>query len=197
MIPDAKANTNAAQSIQTATSTAVSTPGVYQWYVRKLKQHVNYAGWIEYSFSASLMIVIIAMITGMSDLSSLLLIGFLNMTMILFGLLTERFNKASEKVEWLPYYFGCIGWPIPWVTVFLFVSGANSTGGDKAPGWVYGIIVALFVWFSIFALNMVLQYKRVGKWRDYLYGEKTYIILTLTAKAVLAWQIFSAVLSAE
>ncbi len=140
--------------------------------MRNLKQHVNYARWIEYAFSASWMIVIIAMITGMSDLSSLLLIGFLNMTMLLFGLLMERFNKANEKVDWLPFYFGCIGWIVPWVTIVLFVAGANGTGGGKVPGFVYGIMVSLFVFFSIFALNMVLQYKRVGKWRDYLYGEK-------------------------
>jgi hypothetical protein len=55
-------------------------------------------------------------------------------------------------------------------------------------------MASLFVFFSVFALNMVLQYKRVGKWRDYLYGEKVYIVLSLTAKALLAWQVFSAVL---
>ena len=32
----------------------------YEWYVENLKKHINYARWIEYSFSASLMIVIIA-----------------------------------------------------------------------------------------------------------------------------------------
>jgi hypothetical protein len=41
---------------------------------------------------------------------------------------------------------------------------------------------------------MVLQYKKVGPWRDYLFGEKTYIILSLTAKALLAWQVFFPVL---
>jgi hypothetical protein len=34
----------------------------------------------------------------------------------------------------------------------------------------------------------------VGPWRDYLYGEKVYIILSLTAKALLAWQVFFPVL---
>lgn len=173
---------------------AISTPGGYRWYVRNLKQHINYARWIEYAFSASWMIVLIAMITGMSDLSSLILIGFLNMTMLLFGMLMERFNKANDKLDWLPFYFGCIGWIVPWVTIVLFIAGANGTGGGKVPGFVYGIMASLFVFFSVFALNMVLQYRRVGKWRDYLYGEKVYIVLSLTAKALLAWQVFSAVL---
>ena len=51
-----------------------------------------------------------------------------------------------------------------------------------------------FVFFNCFAVNMVLQYKKVGPWRDYLFGEKAYIILSLTAKALLAWQIFFPVL---
>jgi hypothetical protein len=37
---------------------------------------------------------------------------------------------------------------------------------------------------------MILQYKQVGKWKDYLYGEKVYIILSLVAKTLLAWQVF-------
>jgi len=44
--------------------------------------------------------------------------------------------------------------------------------------------------FNVFALNMVLQYKGVGRWRDYLYGERVYIILSFVAKTALAWLVF-------
>jgi len=39
-----------------------------------------------------------------------------------------------------------------------------------------------------------LQYKKVGKWQDYLYGERVYIILSLVAKSLLAWQVFAGTL---
>jgi hypothetical protein len=172
----------------------VSMPGIYQWYVRNLKDHVNYARWIEYSFSASWMLVLIALLCGMYDLSSLILLGVLNATMLLFGLLMEHFNKARQKVDWLPFYFGCVSWAVPWVTIFLYFTGAKGPDGGGPPGFVYGITISLFVFFSIFALNMVLQYKRWGKWKDYLFGEKVYIILSLTAKALLAWQVFAGTL---
>jgi hypothetical protein len=42
---------------------------------------------------------------------------------------------------------------------------------------------------------MVLQYKKIGKWKEYLYGERVYIILSLTAKTVLAWIIWSGTLA--
>ena len=173
---------------------AVSAPGINQWYVRNLKQHVNYARWIEYAFSASWMIILIAMLSGMYDLSSLILLGVLNATMLLFGLLMEHFNRARKEPDWLPFYFGCISWVVPWVIVFLYFAGARGPDGGGPPGFVYGIVTSLFVFFSIFALNMVLQYKRWGKWRNYLYGEKVYIVLSFTAKALLAWQVFAGTL---
>jgi len=60
---------------------------------------------------------------------------------------------------------------------------------------VYAIIPTLFVFFNTFAINMILQYKKVGKWKDYLFGEKTYIVLSLSAKTVLAWIIFAGTLA--
>jgi len=41
---------------------------------------------------------------------------------------------------------------------------------------------------------MILQYKKIGKWRDYLYGERMYIVLSLIAKSALAWQVFAGTL---
>ncbi len=59
------------------------------------------------------------------------------------------------------------------------------------PTFVYGIIISLFLLFNSFALNMALQYAKVGRWRSYLFGEKGYLILSLVAKSLLAWQIFA------
>jgi hypothetical protein len=42
---------------------------------------------------------------------------------------------------------------------------------------------------------MVLQYKKVGRWKDYLFGERAYIVLSLSAKTVLAWLIWTGTLA--
>jgi hypothetical protein len=39
-------------------------------------------------------------------------------------------------------------------------------------------------------LNMALQYARLGPWRDYRYGEKVYVILSLASKSLLTWLVF-------
>ena len=77
-------------AISAAALLIIASPGVFQWYTRNLLQCRNYGRWIEYFFSSSLMIVLIAMITGVSDIAALLAIFGVNGSMILFGLLMEK-----------------------------------------------------------------------------------------------------------
>jgi hypothetical protein len=167
----------------------IASPGVFGWYKRNLAQRRNYGRWIEYAVTSSLMIVLITMICGITDIAAMIAIFGVNASMILFGLLMEKYEKPG-KPNWLSFLFGCFAGIIPWIALVVYVVSPWSSGPNP-PGFVYGIIASLFVFFNIFAVNMVLQYKQVGKWRDYLFGEKVYIILSLTAKALLAWQVFA------
>jgi hypothetical protein len=169
----------------------IASPPVFPWYKRNLLQNRNYGRWIEYFFSSSIMIVLISQITGISDIAALLAIFGINASMILFGALQEKYETPG-KPSWLPFWFGSFAGIIPWIAIVIYVVAPGLT--VSPPGFVYGIIVSLFIFFNCFAINMVLQYKQVGPWRDYLFGEKVYIILSLTAKALLAWQVFFPVL---
>ena len=169
----------------------IASPPVFSWYKKNLLESRNYGRWIEYFFSSSIMIVLIAQLTGISDIAALLAIFGINASMILFGALQEKYEKPGRP-SWLPFWFGSFAGIIPWIAIVIYVI---APGRDVSPpGFVYGIIASLFVFFNCFAINMVLQYKKVGPWRDYLFGEKVYIILSLTAKALLAWQVFFPVL---
>ncbi|HEY95526.1 MAG TPA: hypothetical protein G4O15_11385 [Dehalococcoidia bacterium] len=169
----------------------IALPPVFSWYKRNLLENRNYGRWIEYFFSSSIMIVLISQICGISDVAALLAIFGINASMILFGALQEKYENPG-KPSWLPFWFGSFAGIIPWVAIVIYVIAPGVT--VSPPGFVYGIIVSLFIFFNCFAVNMVLQYKQVGPWRDYLFGEKVYIILSLTAKALLAWQVFFPVL---
>ncbi len=171
---------------------AIASPGVFGWYKRNLLRSRNYGRWIEYFFSSSLMIVLISMITGVSDIAALLAIFGVNACMILFGLLMEKYETPGRP-SWLSFWFGSFAGIVPWIAVALYVI-TPGVAGPTPPGFVYGIVISLFLFFNVFALNMWLQYHKVGKWADYLVGEKAYIILSLTAKSLLAWWVFSAVL---
>jgi len=166
----------------------------YRWYVKNLKKGMNPARFYEYALSSSLMIVLIAMLVGMWDLGSLILIFGINAMMNLFGIMMELHNQTTGRTNWTAFIYGCIAGIIPWIVIMMYFYGALSSAGAEPPAFVYAIIPTIFVFFNIFAVNMVLQYKKVGRWKDYLFGERVYIILSLTAKTALAWQIFAGTL---
>jgi len=170
----------------------MASPWVFPWYKRNLLQNRNYGRWIEYFFSSSIMIVLICQVTGVSDIGALIAIFGVNASMILFGAVQEKYEKPGKKGSLLPFWMGCFPGIIPWIIIAIYVVAPGVTASP--PGFVYGIIVSLFLFFNCFAVNMVLQYKQIGPWKDYLFGEKAYIFLSLTAKALLAWQIFANVL---
>jgi len=150
--------------------------------------------WYEYSISASLMIVIIAMLTTIYDFGILLSLFILTAVMNLMGLMMELHNQTTEKINWTSYIIGCIAGVVPWIVIFVSLIGGTSTSGEAVPDFVIWIFVSMAIFFNLFAINMFLQYKKIGKWRDYLYGEKVYIILSLVAKSALAWQVFAGTL---
>ena len=172
----------------------VASPGAFGWYVNNLKKGINYARWYEYAFSASLMIVLIGMICGVYDLGALIMAFVLTAVMNLCGLLMEVHNQTTKKTNWTSYVIGCIAGIAPWAAIAIFFFGSLATAEGAVPTFVYFVLPTLFVFFFSFALNMILQYKKVGPWRDYLFGERAYIFLSLVAKSALAWQVFAGTL---
>jgi Heliorhodopsin len=162
-------------------------PGVFGWYVGNLRRQRNDARWIEYALSASLMIVLIALLTGIGDIAALIALFGVNASMIFFGLVQEHYAEPGSG-RLLPFWLGSIAGITPWIAIAIyFVS--PGTAADP-PGFVYGIFFSLFAFFNVFAINMWLQYRQIGPWKNYLFGESVYILLSLTAKSALAWQVF-------
>ena len=165
-------------------------------YIENLQKRMNPIRWWEYSFSSSIMIVFISLAFGILDFWVITLIFVLNFLMNMFGLLMERYNQYTEKTSWLPYWLGWIAGIMPWIVILgTFLN--FELGVDQAiPSFVYLAIILYFIFFNSFAINMFLQYKKVGPWKDYLFGERGYQILSLVAKSALAWLVFSGLIFA-
>jgi len=173
----------------------VSTVG-FKKYVSDLRLGMNRFRWFEYSISASVMMVAVAMLTGIFSLGYLLAIFTLVAAMNLTGYLMEVHNQTTEKTNWSSYLVGCLLGVVPWIAIALQLWGSGSASGVETgpPTFVYFIFFSIFIFFNCFAINMVLQYKKTGKWSDYLYGERVYIVLSLVAKSALAWQVYAGTL---
>ena len=168
----------------------VASPQYFKKYTKGLKKNINIFRWIEYSFSSSLMIFLIAQITGISDYGALIGIIGVNTSMILFGWLQEKYVKPGSG-DMLPFIFGSIAGIVPWLIVLISVLSPGSISDATPPGFVYGIIISIFVLFNTFAYVQFKQYQAKGKWKNYLRGEYAYIVLSFVAKALLAMQIFA------
>lgn len=157
-------------------------------YNSDLQKGINQFRWFEYALSSSIMIVLISTLFGIYDIASLVLIFIVNASMNLFGLVMEQMNSkrnSTEKVIWGPFIWGSIAGVAPWIAIILYMVGNGNY--SQVPWFVWAIIGSYFVAFNTFPINMVLQYKKIGKWKNYLYGERTYIVLSLVAKSILAW----------
>lgn len=159
-------------------------------YNEDIQKGINRFRWFEYALSSSFMIVLIANLFGIFDLGEMIVIFVVNAAMNLFGLLMEEVNQRSEKTQWGAFIWGSIAGVAPWIVIVLHMIG-NGDATSKAPWFVWAILGSYFFFFNTFPVNMVLQYKKVGPWKNYLFGEKTYITLSLVAKTVLAWLVFA------
>ena len=170
---------------------AVALPPLRARYERSLASGVNPFRWLEYSVSASVMVVLIAMLTGIADFVALLALFAANAAMIFFGWLMELLNPPDRvRTRWLPFVLGCVVGAAPWIAIATQIA-VSAERGNGPPTFVYAIFATLFVLFNSFAVNQALQYRRTGRWRDYRYGERWYLWLSLVAKSLLAWQVFA------
>jgi hypothetical protein len=147
--------------------------------------------WLEYSLSASIMILLIAMLVGIDDVAALVALAGVNASMIGFGWMQEQYEAPGRGLG--PFWIGCVAGAVPWLAITIYLIGPGAD--QHAPGFVYAIFFSLFALFNCFAVNQWLQYRQVGRWSDYLFGERVYVVLSLVAKSLLAWQIFAATLA--
>ena len=168
-----------------------------------LAQQFNPMRWAEYALSSTLMILGIASLSFVTDAGALVAIAVCNASMNLFGWSMEEANIGRKNVQWSHYIFGCIAGIAPWIALFTSVGlslanwptgvGPNGRSLEEFKPVLVAIYVSLFISFNIFAVNMVLQRLKIGRWADYLHGERSYMILSLVAKTLLAWQVWSGV----
>lgn len=156
-------------------------------YENDLARGMNRFRWVEYSLSATLMLVLICFYSGITGINALVAVAGANVAMILFGWVQESVNPPGRARTWMaPFWFGTLAGLAPWVAI-----AVNIIGAAQVPDFVLGIFVSLFIFFMSFGVNQWLQYRQVGPWTSYAFGERAYLVLSLVAKSALAWQIFA------
>lgn len=165
----------------------IASPFYVRKYEADIKKGINPLRWWEYSFSSSIMLVVLLMLGGLLELPSIVFIFALNFIMNMMGLMMERYNQLTPKTQWLPFNIGVLAGIVPWIIGGLYFWVSTTNIADSIPNYAKIGFLVTFLLFNSFAINMWLQYMKIGKWKKYVYGEKTYIVLSLVAKTALAW----------
>ena len=165
----------------------ISSPSYVRRYEQNIEKGINPVRWWEYAISSSLMLVVLLMLGGLIELSSIVFIFTLNFIMNLMGLMMEKYNQLTQTTSWLPFNIGVLAGIVPWIMGGLYFWVSTNNIADSIPVYAQFGFLLTFLFFNSFAINMWLQYKKIGKWKDYAYGEKAYIVLSLVSKSALGW----------
>ena len=162
-------------------------------YSDMIAANKNPLRFIEYGFSASVMLIAIALLNGVTDINLITSIAVLTSACQLCGLAVEYVEQRWLKwmlhlTGWLQFFwaYGIIGHAF-----FKSIEAAEDAGGRGPPDFVYVIVIALFLLYASF--GFVQFYELVFPINPYT-KESAYVTLSLTAKLLLGWMIFSNVL---
>lgn len=167
----------------------VSCPGLVKKYNYYIERYQAPFRWTEYAFSASLMRVMIAQLSGVTDLHSLFMIFILTATTMVLGSCHESINAVARadgyRQNWYPFITAWIPHLASWSVIFCYFFVAVSR--SNPPGFVWAIVFVLFFLDGTFALLFYMQWGKIWIFRDYVKGEIGFILLSFTSKTLLAW----------
>lgn len=163
-------------------------------YRTDLEDRINRLRWLDLGLSVGVVMLVVAMLVGVSSVSTLLLIFGATFIAGMLGLVIEMNGHTSGRLN---AYIGIKSLAFVWLVIGLQLWGSYQYGeGGNLPGYVYYVAGSAFVFSLGFIFNLILSRKGIGRWSDYLYGEKVYMSLSLLTKAAVAWLLFVNILQA-
>ena len=144
---------------------------------------------IEYAFSASVMLIAIALLNGVTDINLIVSIGLLNSSCQLCGLVVEYID--NRKMKWILHLTGWLQFIGAYGIIGRAFLKSIDSSKTRPPEFVYFIVIIIFILFSSFGFVQLLEL--ITNLNPYS-KEKTYVILSLTSKLFLGWMIFSNIL---
>jgi hypothetical protein len=164
-------------------------------YDTMIENNKNPLRFIEYSFSASIMLIAIAILNGVTDINLITSIAILTAACQLCGLAVEFVDDS--RMKWLLHFIGWLQFAWAYGIIFhAFFRSIKSSNDNNVPGppnFVYVIVILLFLLYSSFGFVQLIELILGDNFNKYT-KEKSYVVLSLTAKLLLGWMIFSNVL---
>ena len=140
------------------------------YYEGCIRYGVHVLRWLEYSFSSSALLIIVAAMNGIDDFHFMVLIFSSNWTLMIIGLVQEVYSKAYRQAYMnsvstksdstyityvLPHLAGWVLHIALWgIFMDKFVLSVKAT---HTPGWVYAFFGFIFLMYTSFGIVQFVQ----------------------------------------
>jgi hypothetical protein len=167
-------------------------------YVTEVDKYgTNTLRMIEYSISATLMQIAIALVLGICDRLVIIGIAFLTVVTMLLGLIAEQLKDGIRKdMAWTAHFTGWLSMSGVWIILgrqFLYTLEV-SDGAVKPPEFVYIIVIVIAILYCSFGLIQFFQLYYATAENSPSFNRKiemAYTCNSLTSKSFLGWIIFA------
>lgn len=169
---------------------------IFHWYYYKSSNYYkevakgyNRYRWVEYGITATLMIFVLAIISGIKELYATLLLVCSSIVLMSFGYFFEMNKDRKVKLSALimGFFIFAYTWAVFWGN---FVPNllASKEIGYEIPSWVYGVLTPMIFWWLSFGIIAILNFKAYKK-KDYDFKryERYYILLSYFSKAFMGY----------
>lgn len=183
------------------------TGGVHIFYARsgpgyqaRVRRGINSMRWVEYSITATIMLLVVAMTSGVASFDALLLMTISTMCCMICGYISEQTAISKRKVSILSTI---VGWLLL-VGVFSIiirrfysiVSQTSGNGEEGPPSWVWGIVIGMTLLFTSFGfihlVHMRKQWSGKGASESFNKNiESAYTITSMISKTLLVFLLAS------
>ena len=157
-------------------------------YIKEVNSGKNRYRWVEYAITASLMIYIYSILSGVKDYYIVFLIVLFNIVLMSFGYFLEMSSNLQAKFMALVMGFFILTIIFSF-TYYQFVNNIDAAKDTyDIPNWVYAIVLAMIFWWLSFGVIGVLYYKASLKGKvNFARYEKYYIFLSYISKAFMGY----------
>ena len=159
-------------------------------YIDEVRTGKNRFRWVEYAITASMMIYIYCILSGVKDIYTAFLIVILNIVMMSFGYFLEMSRTPEAKLTAIimGFFILTIIFSIAYYQFVMNIEAAKET--FDIPEWVYAIVIAMVFWWVTFGVIAVLYYNAYFKGDlDFTRYEKYYVFLSFISKAFMGYYI--------
>jgi hypothetical protein len=167
------------------------------WYEGMLDKSNNWARWVEYAISSSLMVAIIALSVGVRSFDTIITICLINCVVMLMGDLIEKqlaaktdpsgqSARASTILAWTLFF-------TVWYNLAASFTRIVEDSDSKVPAFVSAVFVCMLLCYGSFGVVQAVQLS--GGLTDYRKVESTYITLSFVTKIILSFLVVSGMIA--